>query len=262
MVFDDIELLKKEWTDKYVVIDETRPELLRFRGLTGTVRTVNMSGKALVEFDGAANIGWYDIDTIFLKQISEPLPKVEKAKGEKKPAEKAPAKPAPAKASAPAGAPSAKSSVTDVLAAARAGKAAPQKTEVPGPSAAKSTADILAAARAKASPAAAPAETKLDSKVASSAPASKPAGDPKNMSTADVLAMARGKKAEGAAPAAPKPAAAKEPAKAAKVVSEPAPEPEPEPVAPPASKGTKDKASLPKDVAGMLAYCRQVDAKA
>ena len=47
MVFDQIERLKHEYTDKFVVVDERRPELRRFRGLTGTVRTVNMSGRAL-----------------------------------------------------------------------------------------------------------------------------------------------------------------------------------------------------------------------
>ena len=42
MIFDHIEKLKKEITDKYVVVDESRPELRRFRGLTGAVKTVNM----------------------------------------------------------------------------------------------------------------------------------------------------------------------------------------------------------------------------
>ena len=50
MVFEQIEQLKDEYTDKYVVVKGERPELRRFQGLTGTVRTVNMSGRALVEF--------------------------------------------------------------------------------------------------------------------------------------------------------------------------------------------------------------------
>ena len=62
MIFEHIDKLKSQYTDKYVVVDESQPELKRFRGLTGTVKTVNMSGRALVEFDGYANIGWYDID--------------------------------------------------------------------------------------------------------------------------------------------------------------------------------------------------------
>ena len=82
MVFEHAEKLKTEYTDKYVIVDQGRPELCRFNGLTGTVRTVNMNGRALVEFDGFENIGWYDIDIDYLKVIDEPLPKTE----EKEPA--------------------------------------------------------------------------------------------------------------------------------------------------------------------------------
>ncbi len=74
MVFEHAEKLKTEYTDKYVIVDQERPELCRFNGLTGTVRTVNMNGRALVEFDGFENIGWYDIDIDYLKVIDEPLP--------------------------------------------------------------------------------------------------------------------------------------------------------------------------------------------
>ena len=74
MVFENIEQLKQQYTDKYVVVDESRPELLRFKGQTGVVRTVNMSGRALVEFDAFKNIGWYDIELDFLKVIDKPLP--------------------------------------------------------------------------------------------------------------------------------------------------------------------------------------------
>ena len=96
MVFEHIEKLKQEYTDKYVVVDGSRPELRRFKGMTGTVRTVNMSGRALVEFDAYNNIGWYDIDVDFLKVIDEPLPKPEEKAAEKKPAAKASPKAAPA----------------------------------------------------------------------------------------------------------------------------------------------------------------------
>jgi hypothetical protein len=37
---------KREYTDKYVVVDAARPELRRFFGMTGTVKTINMSGRA------------------------------------------------------------------------------------------------------------------------------------------------------------------------------------------------------------------------
>src|SRR5687768_15496428 len=77
MVFDNILKLQKQLTDKFVVVDATRPELKRFDGLTGTVKTVNFSGRALVQFDGYNNIGWYDIDPAFLKVVDEPIAKPE-----------------------------------------------------------------------------------------------------------------------------------------------------------------------------------------
>src|SRR4051812_12228937 len=107
MVFDNILELQRQWTDKYVVVDQSRPELKRFGGMTGTVKTVNFSGRALVEFDAYNNIAWFDIDPRFLKVIDAPLPKPE-AKAEKKaapakaetPTAKAEAKPGAAKPAA------------------------------------------------------------------------------------------------------------------------------------------------------------------
>ncbi len=96
MVFEHAEKLKVEYTDKYVIVDDQRPELLRFDGLTGTVRTVNMNGRALVEFNGFDNIGWFDIDIDYLKVIDEPLPIPEQEAPKK--AAAAPKKAAPEKA--------------------------------------------------------------------------------------------------------------------------------------------------------------------
>src|SRR5687768_14675547 len=95
MVFEHIEKLKQRYTDKYVVVDETRPELRRFSGLTGTVKTVNMSGRALVQFDGYNNIGWFDIELAFLKVVDAPPPKAEESvkKAEPKATKPAPEKP-------------------------------------------------------------------------------------------------------------------------------------------------------------------------
>lgn len=76
------ERLKKELTDKYVVVAQGVPELKRFAGLTGTVKTVNMNGRALVEFDGPADIGWYDISPDFLTVVDAPVKK-EKPAAEK-----------------------------------------------------------------------------------------------------------------------------------------------------------------------------------
>lgn len=190
MVFEHIEKLKQEYTDKYVIVDGSRPELRRFGGLTGTVRTVNMSGRALVEFDAYNNIGWYDIDVDFLKVIDQPL-----AKPEAKPAAKAAAKASPkaaptAKKDAPAAKSAAGMSMEEMLAAARANKgggaaAAPAKTDPKG----MSVADVMAAARTD----------KGGGGAAAPAPAKK---DPKAMSVEEMLAAARGETSGGGAPAA------------------------------------------------------------
>ena len=83
-MFDQIEKKKREYTDKYVVVDATRPELARFRDVVGHVKTVNMSGRALVEFDDYhLNIGWYDIDPEFLKVVDKPPPKAAKPEAKK-----------------------------------------------------------------------------------------------------------------------------------------------------------------------------------
>ncbi|WP_417848713.1 hypothetical protein [Thalassoglobus sp.] len=92
MLIADAEVLKKEWTDQYVIVNESIPELRRFVGLTGRVKTVNMNCRALVEFDGPVDISWYDIDPSCLIKVDAPLPKKKEAKAEKK----APAKPAAA----------------------------------------------------------------------------------------------------------------------------------------------------------------------
>ncbi len=130
-MFDVIERLKAEWTDKYVVIDSPAPELSRFAKTTGTVRTVNMKGRCLVEFEQFNNMAWYDIDPSHLKVVKEPLPKPEK---------QAKAKPTPAaKTSSPKVSSTQKKSTADILAAARGGGSKPAGK--------LSTADILAKAR-------------------------------------------------------------------------------------------------------------------
>jgi len=52
------EQLKRQWTDRLVLVKSDKPELKRFEGKVGRVVTVNWSGKAIVDFgDGA----WYDL---------------------------------------------------------------------------------------------------------------------------------------------------------------------------------------------------------
>src|SRR6185369_17911707 len=98
MSFDLVERLKKQYTDKYVEVDGSVPELKRFQGLTGVVKTVNMGGRALVQFEHPVDISWYDIEPSYLKVVDKPAPKAEPAKH----VEDDQAKPVPAaKAAAP-----------------------------------------------------------------------------------------------------------------------------------------------------------------
>ena len=115
-MFDVIELLKSTWTDRYVVVDASVPELARFSGATGLVRTVNMNGRCLVEFDQFNNTAWYDIDPSYLTIVPKPQPK---------PVDEKPTKPAAKPAAEKADA-AAKPSTADILAAVRAKKAAAQ----------------------------------------------------------------------------------------------------------------------------------------
>ncbi|MBS0201511.1 MAG: hypothetical protein JSS49_01330 [Planctomycetes bacterium] len=98
MSIDRAEELKEKLTDKYVVVDQSIPELRRFANWTGKVKTVNMSCRALVEFDGPVDIGWYDINPDYLTIVDGPRPKA--AAKAHAPATPAAAKPAAAKPAA------------------------------------------------------------------------------------------------------------------------------------------------------------------
>ncbi len=136
MVFEEIDKLKRDYTDKYVVVDASKPELARFQNAIGLIKTVNMNGRALVEFDQWDNVGWYDIELDFLKVVPKPEPKPAEAK--KEAAGKAAPKPAASKPTSPSAKPD----------EATAAKAAAKPTAAPV-AGKPSTADILAAARAK-----------------------------------------------------------------------------------------------------------------
>jgi len=205
-MFDVIERLKAEWTDKYVVVESRAPELARFARSTGIVKTVNMNGRCLVEFDQYNNVGWYDIDPSCLKIVPKPLPKPAETK--EKPAKPA-AKPAAAaaKEAAKPAAGAKKPSTADILAAAR-GKAAAAKPAAgsqPGTAGKLSTADILARARgAKAAePAEAPTDEPAIETVAEAAPAPSPkkaAAKPADglpTTTANKIAWCRARDAKG-----------------------------------------------------------------
>ena len=183
-MFDQIEKLKRDFTDKYVVVDASRPELQRFQNMTGQVKTVNMSGRALVRFEGGDNnIGWFDINPEFLKFVPKPEPKPEEEK-HAKPKPAAAAKPAAPAATKPAAAATAekKPSVAEMLraqAAAKAGGAAPAAAPAPKPAAPEP-----AAAAPEPEPAPAPAAP--EKKAA-------PAAEEKKLSTAEILAKLRKK---------------------------------------------------------------------
>ena len=104
-IIEKAERLKKELTDKWVVVAAGAPELKRFANLTGKVKTVNMNCRALVEFDGPVDIGWYDIDTSYLTVVDSPQPKKPAAHAEKPAAKASPAAPAAKPAAAGGGSP-------------------------------------------------------------------------------------------------------------------------------------------------------------
>lgn len=114
------ETLKRDLTDKYVVVKQGVAELRRFDGLTGQVKTVNMNGQVLVQFDGPVDISWYDIHPNYLIVVDAPQPKAKGHAGKDKEATEKPA----AKAKAPAAAGEKKLSPLEQARAQGAGGAA------------------------------------------------------------------------------------------------------------------------------------------
>jgi len=196
-MFEAVEKLKRDYTDKYVVVDASRPELARFGGLTGQVKTVNMSGRALVQFDAWNNIAWYDIGLDFLKVVPKPEPKPEDAKHAKKPAAAKPQTSAdnPAVAPKPVGG-------AATPGEAKAGEKKPSVAEILRAQAAAKAVAGGAAPAAPAPAAAAPAPVapapveEPAAKVEKSEPPKKEApsaGGEKKLSTAEILAALRKK---------------------------------------------------------------------
>jgi hypothetical protein len=185
MSIEQAERLKREFTDKWVVVQSGVPELRRFEGLTGRVKTVNMNCRALVEFDNPVDISWYDIDPSFLSVVDEPKPK---PKAEPK-AEK---KEAPAKAE---GKPAAKTAGLSPLELARQQAAGGAKP----PAEKKGALSPLELARQQGAAGGAKAEASPKSAPKQEAPSGK-ALSPLEMAR---MQGARGAKLE-AAPAAPK----------------------------------------------------------
>ena len=230
--FEQAELLKKQYTDKFVVVKANVPELRRFTGLTGVVKTVNMSCRALVLFDGAADIGWYDIDPAFLMVVDAPLPK--KVASEAKPAKESPAaKAAPAAKATPA-AGEKKASPLDMIRKQGAGGAKPA-TPAAAPAAA-----APAAGGAKLSPldmVRKQGAAKAGGAESAPAPAPAASGEGKKLSPIEMIRQQQSAKATAAAP----PVVSAEATPVVAVSAEPAPvvAEAPKPAAAPAADGKK-----------------------
>ena len=93
-----IEKLKLEYTDQQVTVDPRRPELARFAGESGQVKTISFNGCALVQFEGADQT-WHDIELDYLKVVDKPQ---DEPADEEPPAASA-ERPAPKTSEAPAG---------------------------------------------------------------------------------------------------------------------------------------------------------------
>ena len=180
-VFEHIEKLKRDYTDKFVLVDDRCAELARFKGQTGRVKTVNMNGRALVEFDHYSNIGWFDIDVDFLKVIDRPPPKEKKAAKADRPAsKKSAAKSSPATKAA--------DKKLSPLEMARMQDSGAKPSGEPAASKEMSIAEKLAAARGNAGSAATP---EADAKATATSPDT-PTKDSSEMTIAEKLAAARG----------------------------------------------------------------------
>ena len=73
MILENIDELRQQYADKYVVVDPARPELARWADVPGQIKTINQNGYALVQFEGADR-GWHDIDLAWLKIVEPPQP--------------------------------------------------------------------------------------------------------------------------------------------------------------------------------------------
>jgi len=85
MLPDQIEKLRQELTDRYVMVNVDRPELARFQGLVGQVKTINFNGRALVQFE-PLNPAWFDIELDYLRVVEKPSPPPERQPPAKPPA--------------------------------------------------------------------------------------------------------------------------------------------------------------------------------
>ncbi len=239
-IIERSEQLKSELTDKWVVVSADIPELRRFAKLTGKVKTVNMNGRALVQFDGPEDISWYDIDPSYLTVVDAPREKEKPAAAPKKAAA------APAKSSGAA--PAAGGKKLSPLELARQQGSGGAKAAQPAPAAGKKLSPLeLARQQGAGAKAATPAKPAAE-KPAAEKPA---AAGGKKLSP---LELARQQGAGGAAPAPAKQDEAPQPAAAAtEEAATPAAEAAPASTAG-AGGGT---VPTPSSTAEIIALCRQ-----
>ena len=84
MLREHVEKLRQEYIGQQVTIDAERPELSRLAGLSARVKNITMSGRALVQFEGADK-GWYDIELDYVRVIDKPRPKTAEQDSAEKP---------------------------------------------------------------------------------------------------------------------------------------------------------------------------------
>ena len=72
MLPERVEKLRFEYTDQYVVVEGNLPQLARYKGKIGRVHTINVNGRALVEFEN--DRGRYDLELDYLKVVDKPTP--------------------------------------------------------------------------------------------------------------------------------------------------------------------------------------------
>ena len=65
----DIDQLRREWTDRRVLVESSLPVHRRFLGKTAVVKTVNHNGQALIQLEDSVDITWYDINPAYLRDI-------------------------------------------------------------------------------------------------------------------------------------------------------------------------------------------------
>ncbi len=68
-----IQKLRQDYSNRYVVLESDRPESRRFQGRIGLVKTITMNCQALVEWVDSADRAWYAFDLDDLRLVDRPV---------------------------------------------------------------------------------------------------------------------------------------------------------------------------------------------